>query len=780
MKSTHKLWYSAPAATWNEALPLGNGRIGAMFFGGAVESHLQLNEDTIWSGYPRSYPRPGNADTLADIRRMLDEGRYAEAEVETSYRFTGPDCQSYLPMGDLYITFDGERAEDYTRELDIEKGIACAKYLLDGNAVSQEVFISHPDQALVMQILAEKPINVRISLTSQLKHITDAHMGVLMLDGLCPNNRIPQGVSPDDPSLCPDDPAKQGISFRAALTAETNGETSNESNALSITNATRIVIRMTARTSFNGLDKHPQLEGRNAAAACALDMNRVRALDYSTLKARHCADFASYMNRVDFVLGGEKNDLPTDARLEAFGETQEDAGLVELMFQYGRYLTVAASRPGTRATNLQGIWNDNIRPPWFCGFTTNINTEMNYWPTEAANLSEMHEPLFTFLEGLRKTGAVCAREWYNARGMVTHHNIDIWGHASPANAVFKGDPVFPFIPQCTFWPMSSAWMSRHMMDHFLYTMDYEFLAEKALPVLRDCVQFFVDVMVEVENGYYAVSPATSPENTYIENGVNQGVAKASAMNNAIVRELFANYIAALDLLHINEGLREKVEALLPKVMPYAIGSKGQLLEWEKEFQEADPRHRHVSHLYGLHPSHQITPDETPDLAAAAKQTLIVRGDEGTGWSLGWKINFWARLFDGEHALTLLKRQLRLVDPSDSTASMKGGGTYPNLLDAHPPFQIDGNFGACAGIGELFVQSRPDALLLLPALPSEWTEFAISGIKAMHDMEVSIEKSADGIRAVIKASRRPLSPIPVSLMGKAVGTIAAPGEYVFTA
>ena len=318
------------------------------------------------------------------------------------------------------------------------------------------------------------------------------------------------------------------------------------------------------------------------------------------------------------------------------------------------------------------------------------------------------------------------------------------------------------------------------MDHFLYTMDYEFLAEKALPVLRDCVQFCVDVMLEVENGYFAISPATSPENTYIANGVKQGVAKASAMNNAIVRELFANYIVALDLLHINEGLRETVEELLPKVMPYAIGSKGQLLEWEKEFQESDPQHRHVSHLYGLHPSHQITPDETPDLAAAAKQTLLVRGDDGTGWSLGWKINFWARLFDGEHALALLKKQLRLVDPADSTASLKGGGTYPNLLDAHPPFQIDGNFGACAGIGELFVQSRPDALLLLPALPSEWTEFAISGIKAMHDMEVSIVKNADGVRAVIKASRRPLSPIPVSLMGKAVGFIAAPGEYVFTA
>ena len=774
MNSTHTLWYGAPAAAWTQALPLGNGRLGAMVFGGPLESRFQLNEDSLWSGLPHAYTVPGAKEALARARALLAENRYLEAQEALETGFAGPDCQSYLPMGDLTVRIAGEQVENYIRSLDLETGIARAEYSLDGQRVVQECFISHPDQALALEITSQAPLNLEIALTSPLKSRTYAHRDVIMLDGLCPNDNVPEGMSPDDPSLCPEEKEEQGIGFRtmAAVVTDAHGEVEDKGEVLCVRKATRVSLFLVARSSYNGFDKHPQLEGRDTAADCALDMARVRRLDYPAIRERHVADFSTYMRRVDFCLDGEKQDaLPTNERLQRFARTGQDAGLIELIFQFGRYLMVAASRSGTHATNLQGIWNDNVRPPWRSDYTVNINTEMNYWPAEPLGLAENTRSRVNMLSALRETGAQAAHDWYGARGMVAHHNVDIWAHATPVGAGRRG------IARWSFWPMSAAWMSRHLCDHYLYSLDLDFLQETALPILRECAQFFADTLQEDENGYVCVSPATSPENVFSVQGKECGVAKSAAMSDAIVRELFTNYLRATEVLHIEEPLRAKVKALLPRVKPYAIGSKGQLLEWDQEYEECEPTHRHCSHLYGLHPAHEITPDGTPELAKAARRSLELRGDEGTGWSLGWKINFWARLGEGDHALKLLKMQLRPVT-DNGVVYVRGGGTYENLFDAHPPFQIDGNFGAAAGIGEMLVQSRPDALLLAPALPDAWTDFSLRGMRAMHAMEVDLTAKGGALRATVRVERRCESPVAVFLLGLCVGEIQSAGEYHF--
>ena len=774
MDSTHTLWYGAPAATWTQALPLGNGRLGAMVFGGPLESRFQLNEDSLWSGLPHAYTVPGARQALARARDLLSQDCYAGAEEALETGFAGPDCQSYLPLGDLTVRLEGQKVERYARSLDLETGIARAEYELDGRRIVQECFVSYPDQALALEITASAPLNLAVSLTSPLKSAAYAHRDVIMLDGLCPNDNVPEGVSPADPHLCPEEREEQGIGFRAmaALVTDAHGRVEDQGECLLVKNAVRIAVFLVARSSYNGFDKHPQLEGRDTAADCALDMARVKRLDYMAIRERHIADFSAYMRRVDFALGGEKADgLPTDERLARFAQGGRDAGLIELIFQFGRYLMVSASRPGSHAMNLQGIWNDNVRPPWKSDYTVNINTEMNYWPAEPLGLPEMHAPLFDLLGALRETGAQAAHDWYGARGMAAHHNVDIWAHATPVGAGRRG------IARWSFWPMSAAWMSRHLFDHYLYSQDLDFLQETALPVLRESAQFFADTLVEDENGHMRVYPATSPENAFLIDGAQCAVAKSAAMSDAIVRELFANYLRATDILHIEEPLRAVVAELLPRVKPYAIGAKGQILEWDREYEESEPTHRHCSHLYGLHPAHEITPEGTPELARAAKRSLELRGDEGTGWSLGWKINFWARLGEGGRALKLLKMQLRPAQ-SEETVYVRGGGTYPNLFDAHPPFQIDGNFGAAAGIGEMLVQGRPDALLLAPALPREWEDFSLRGLRAMYEMEVDLASQGGALCAVVRAQRRCETPVPVYLRGERVGEIQAAGEYHF--
>ena len=479
------------------------------------------------------------------------------------------------------------------------------------------------------------------------------------------------------------------------------------------------------------------------------------------------------MDRVRFRLKkNEEADLPTDERLIRYQTEKNDPALYELIFHFGRYLMISASRPGTLAMNLQGIWNPSMLPPWSSNYTININTEMNYWPAEECALGDMAEPLFDLVEALRVTGEETARTFYGARGSVSHHNTDAWAMSNPVGERRDGSAVW------AFWQMSFGWLCRHLFDHYLYTLDEAFLRKRALPCIRAAARFYLDILKDVD-GELAVSPTTSPENTYLSGGKHYSVTRAAAMSDAIVREVFDEMRLACRALGVEDETLSEIDRVYPRLRSFKVGSRGQMLEWDREFEETDPHHRHTSHLYALHPAHEITPEETPALADACRRTLELRGDDGTGWSLGWKINFWARLNDGDHALRLIKNQLRFVPSADDGAVRYsgGGGTYLNLFDAHPPFQIDGNFGATSGIAEMLMRTENEKITLLPALPSEWPDGEITGLCAMNDMRVNIAFALGTLKSVeIEARKNPPSPVKVVYGGKTLFTIAEKGTY----